>query len=626
MRDVKAEYAWTGTLGNTVHRMPQIGEISPGLWLLSGFGGHGLNTTAMGGEMIARAIVEGDQSWQLFSPFELVWAGGMFGRAMQQAYYWSYRARERLASKLARRREAERRRIEEEVRAAVAALGEPVAAPTMAVEVPAAPKKRRRWLPRLSRQVASESGPSAELPPHAVVAPPPAERLPATAEAAGIEPAAAAPAQPDEAAASIAPPEMAPVMTEAALQPVEAVPQSAELSPPNELLPPVEVQPVSSGEMLPSRSTATERAAPTEASRPSHATVSKDISLQQRRRWLRFLSRRAPRGEPGLAEQTPPVPLAEPPPSSIPIEPPAPVVAQEVVPAAALIEPETVSPAQTDETRSATAAPEAPPPSSEPSPLPAAEAQPPMEMQPADDAPPAAPAEVASPLPTPAEPPVPAKTQELQPGRAPAQQGAGRQRRRRWLPFLSRAADDRAALSDQPPRQAAVAPAAADVTPAEPLPAPAPERTPALPSAEQIEPAVAAPAESELTTASQSEAILQTDAPAIPPADTQPSLRTGDVSPLLPDEPAFLIEPPPPDAPPQADVQPASAAEENPPPSTPSEASAVVEAQPKAAAAPAPKSNSPQQRRRWFARLSRRKSSDEPQPPTPDRSSERSAG
>ena len=27
---VEVEYAWTGTLGNTVHRMPQIGEISPG--------------------------------------------------------------------------------------------------------------------------------------------------------------------------------------------------------------------------------------------------------------------------------------------------------------------------------------------------------------------------------------------------------------------------------------------------------------------------------------------------------------------------------------------------------------------------------------------------------------------
>ena len=51
LRGVKADYAWIGVAGHTVHGMPQIGEITPGLWLLSGFGGHGLNTTAMGGEM-----------------------------------------------------------------------------------------------------------------------------------------------------------------------------------------------------------------------------------------------------------------------------------------------------------------------------------------------------------------------------------------------------------------------------------------------------------------------------------------------------------------------------------------------------------------------------------------------
>ena len=110
LRNVKAEYAWTGTLGSTVHRMPQIGEISPGLWLLSGFGGRGLNTSAMGGEIIARAIVEGDPTWRMFTPFELVWAGGMFGRVVAQASYKSLRARELIAGWRARRR-ASRKRV-----------------------------------------------------------------------------------------------------------------------------------------------------------------------------------------------------------------------------------------------------------------------------------------------------------------------------------------------------------------------------------------------------------------------------------------------------------------------------------------------------------------------------------
>jgi glycine/D-amino acid oxidase-like deaminating enzyme len=118
---VKVEYAWTGTIGNTVHRMPQIGEISPGLWLLSGFGGHGLNTSAMGGELIARAIVDGDQDWRMFKPFEMVWAGGRFGRVAQQAYYWSFRMQERFDGWLARQREAKRLAAEAKAGGATAA-------------------------------------------------------------------------------------------------------------------------------------------------------------------------------------------------------------------------------------------------------------------------------------------------------------------------------------------------------------------------------------------------------------------------------------------------------------------------------------------------------------------------
>ena len=73
--EVEIEHAWSGLLGNPLHRMPQIGELSPGLWLASGFGGHGLNTTAMAGNIIAQAIAENDDTWKLFAPFELVWAG-----------------------------------------------------------------------------------------------------------------------------------------------------------------------------------------------------------------------------------------------------------------------------------------------------------------------------------------------------------------------------------------------------------------------------------------------------------------------------------------------------------------------------------------------------------------------
>ena len=107
---VEVAHLWRGTLGRAIHRMPQIGEIERGLWLASGFGGHGLNTTAMGGELVARGIVEDDQTWRLFAPYELVWAGGMLGRVLAQGIYWGTRPIERIEQGLARYREQARTR------------------------------------------------------------------------------------------------------------------------------------------------------------------------------------------------------------------------------------------------------------------------------------------------------------------------------------------------------------------------------------------------------------------------------------------------------------------------------------------------------------------------------------
>lgn len=102
--------AWSGVFGQTVHGMPQIGELQPGLWVLSGFGRQGLNTTATGGVLVARGIQQGDDRWRLFSPFELVWAGGSAGRvAGQVVSAWS-RGSSAAAGALSRFRERARGR------------------------------------------------------------------------------------------------------------------------------------------------------------------------------------------------------------------------------------------------------------------------------------------------------------------------------------------------------------------------------------------------------------------------------------------------------------------------------------------------------------------------------------
>ena len=91
---IKVETAWAGLMGYPTHAMPQLGEVSPGTWYCMGFGGHGMATTAMAGELIAGAIAERDDRYKLFAPFGLNWTGGPAGRAAVQLVYWSYQFRD----------------------------------------------------------------------------------------------------------------------------------------------------------------------------------------------------------------------------------------------------------------------------------------------------------------------------------------------------------------------------------------------------------------------------------------------------------------------------------------------------------------------------------------------------
>ncbi|MGN6117832.1 MAG: NAD(P)/FAD-dependent oxidoreductase [Nitrobacter sp.] len=99
-----------GAIGQTVHGMPQIGQLRPGLWVASGFGRQGLNTSAMAGQLLARSMFANDDRWRLFSPFELVWAGGTTGRVAGYAIGMATRAGSAAAGTLSRYRERARGR------------------------------------------------------------------------------------------------------------------------------------------------------------------------------------------------------------------------------------------------------------------------------------------------------------------------------------------------------------------------------------------------------------------------------------------------------------------------------------------------------------------------------------
>lgn len=94
LKNLKLTHAWEGLMGYAIHKMPLIGRVEDGLWVATAFGGHGLNTTAMAGCVIAKAIAEHDQTYRLFEPFTPRWAGGVFGRIGVQLTYWYMRYRD----------------------------------------------------------------------------------------------------------------------------------------------------------------------------------------------------------------------------------------------------------------------------------------------------------------------------------------------------------------------------------------------------------------------------------------------------------------------------------------------------------------------------------------------------
>jgi gamma-glutamylputrescine oxidase len=92
LKGVRVETAWSGLMAYARHLMPLIGQLQPGVWYAFGFGGRGMNTTAIGGRVIAEGVLGQSDRYRLFEPFGLAWNGGPFGIAAAQLTYWTYQA------------------------------------------------------------------------------------------------------------------------------------------------------------------------------------------------------------------------------------------------------------------------------------------------------------------------------------------------------------------------------------------------------------------------------------------------------------------------------------------------------------------------------------------------------
>ncbi|MGI9219411.1 MAG: NAD(P)/FAD-dependent oxidoreductase [Woeseiaceae bacterium] len=67
LADVKVDYAWGGTIGVTVNRVPQLGRTAPNVFYCQGYSGHGVNTTHLAGQIMAEAVAGTMERFDMFA-------------------------------------------------------------------------------------------------------------------------------------------------------------------------------------------------------------------------------------------------------------------------------------------------------------------------------------------------------------------------------------------------------------------------------------------------------------------------------------------------------------------------------------------------------------------------------
>lgn len=63
----KIDYAWGGTIGVPVVRVPQLGRTAPNVFYCQGYSGHGVNTTHLAGQIMADAVAGTMERFDMFA-------------------------------------------------------------------------------------------------------------------------------------------------------------------------------------------------------------------------------------------------------------------------------------------------------------------------------------------------------------------------------------------------------------------------------------------------------------------------------------------------------------------------------------------------------------------------------
>ena len=67
LAEVPVEYAWGGYLDITMSRAPDFGRLSPNIFYLQGFSGHGMSLTVLAGKVAAEAVAGTAERFDVFA-------------------------------------------------------------------------------------------------------------------------------------------------------------------------------------------------------------------------------------------------------------------------------------------------------------------------------------------------------------------------------------------------------------------------------------------------------------------------------------------------------------------------------------------------------------------------------
>ena len=70
LADTRIDYAWGGFVDITMNRAPDFGRLTPNVYYLQGFSGHGIALTGMAGQLVAEAIQGQAERFDMFGKIE----------------------------------------------------------------------------------------------------------------------------------------------------------------------------------------------------------------------------------------------------------------------------------------------------------------------------------------------------------------------------------------------------------------------------------------------------------------------------------------------------------------------------------------------------------------------------